>query len=502
MRVLFYNWVDYLDDENRGGGVSQYLRNLMREIDTQDEIKATFLSSGISFDLFNRKPRWERTRHGPRKDRARRYEIVNSGVLSSAHLSFGNAAQVKHAPTLACFFDFLEATGPYDVVHFNNLEGLPAAVVELKLRWPQTRVVLSLHNYYPFCPQVNFWHKEQEHCSDFDQGRKCINCLPHSYKESSLKLAHALAYRLKCSGIRPGSLAFRALFLFAARSARQSSKVIAYVQSWRSRNASAPVNKSGPAKALGASFANRRKTMVDLLNRNCDHVLCVSDSVRKLAEGHGIHINLLQTRYIGTSVAEQFVQKTSRPSPFRPDGTVSLGYLGYMRRDKGFYFLLDVLEALPDDVAKRIRLVVAAKSTGAKIMARLAKLGDRIAELKFFDGYDHHNLDEIVSHIDLGVIPVLWNDNLPQVAIEMHSHRIPLLTSDMGGACELSNCAEMVFQAGNVASFHKRLDAVLSGDVNWWTYWEGAQTPLTMEQHLNELRAIYAEPFDQAQSAS
>ena len=498
MKVLYYNWVDYLDDENRGGGVSQYLRNLMREIDTQDEIKATFLSSGISFDLINRKPRWERTRHGPQKDRARRFEIVNSGVLAPSHLSFGNTAQVKHAPTLACFFDFVEATGPYDVIHFNNLEGLPAAAIELKSRWPQMRVVLSLHNYYPFCSQVNLWHKEQQHCTDFDQGRKCIICLPSTQKESSLKLAHALAYRLKCSGIRPSSRTFKTLFLFAARVARQTSKVVASVRSWRQRKADVTARKSGPAKAPGAHFVIRRKTIVELLNRNCDRVLCVSESVRKLAEVHGLHSNLLLTQYIGTSVAEQFERNTSRPWLLHSDGTVSIGYLGYMRRDKGFFFLLSALEELPDDVAKRIRLVVAAKSAGADVMARLAMLGDRLAELKFYDGYASHNLAEILSHIDLGVIPVLWNDNLPQVAIEMHSHRIPLLTSDMGGARELSNCAEMVFKSGNVTSFHQRLDAVLSSDVNWPAYWESAKPPLSMKQHLNDLYVIYAEPVDQS----
>ena len=44
MKVLYYNWVDYLDDENRGGGVSQYQRNILKELDGQDGIEAIFLS--------------------------------------------------------------------------------------------------------------------------------------------------------------------------------------------------------------------------------------------------------------------------------------------------------------------------------------------------------------------------------------------------------------------------------------------------------------------------
>jgi len=37
MRVLYYNWVDYLDDEKRGGGVSVYLNNLMAAMSAQPE---------------------------------------------------------------------------------------------------------------------------------------------------------------------------------------------------------------------------------------------------------------------------------------------------------------------------------------------------------------------------------------------------------------------------------------------------------------------------------
>ena len=62
-----------------------------------------------------------------------------------------------------------------------------------------------------------------------------------------------------------------------------------------------------------------------------------------------------------------------------------------------------------------------------------------------------------------GVVPVLWHDNLPQVAIEMHARHIPLLTSDMGGAQELGNCPEMVFAALQLPiSVERRIDSPVS----------------------------------------
>ena len=169
VRVLYVNWVDYLDAEGRGGGVSLYQRNLMAARPGPDTV---FLAAGTAHDLRPGPPRWEPMRHGPDTDRARRVEIVNSGVMAPAHVSFGDPAQVGHPATEAVFLDFLARQGPFDVVHFNNLEGLPVTVLGLKARFPDTRVVLSLRNYYPVCPQVNLWWREKQNCGDFEGGKR------------------------------------------------------------------------------------------------------------------------------------------------------------------------------------------------------------------------------------------------------------------------------------------------------------------------------------------
>jgi hypothetical protein len=73
MKILYYNWVDYLDPENRGGGITIYQRNLMKALKDKHEVESWFLSSGISFDVFNTTPRWDRCHHGT-SDEPRRYE--------------------------------------------------------------------------------------------------------------------------------------------------------------------------------------------------------------------------------------------------------------------------------------------------------------------------------------------------------------------------------------------------------------------------------------------
>lgn len=489
MKVLYYNWVDYLDSEKRGGGVSVYQRNLLGALDDHGGVEAHFLSSGIAYDVLRRGLRWVELAPVSSSDKARRFEIVNSGLTSPSHADYGSPAQVEHAETEAAFMDFVARNGPYDVIHFNNLEGLPAAVLRVKERWPDTRVVLSLHNYYPFCPQVNLWYNESANCTDFAAGERCVKCLPVQANPRGVRIAHATAWHTRKLGMGPGTfvgdrLVFPALFL-AWRGYRK-------LKMMRRRDpAPQPLSAATPETNAGAAFAARRAAMVDLINGHADAVLCVSDRVRKIAAHHGIAPGKLHTSYIGTQEAAKWESTQPKAALVQPDGTLRLAYLGYMRRDKGFFFLLDALEALPPSIIGRLRLTIAARCTEAAIMTRLKALAPRLAELRQVDGYTHAGLDALLADVDLGVVPVMWEDNLPQVAIEMHARHIPLLTSDRGGAQELGRCPEMVFRAGDSADFARVLGNVLSERVTQQTYWQNAMAPVSMPGHLAQLLEIY-----------
>ncbi|MCA0922771.1 glycosyltransferase [Pseudooceanicola nanhaiensis] len=501
MRILFYNWVDYLDDEKRGGGVSVYQRNLIRELDADPETECYFLCSGISYDVLSDAPRWERIKHGPSENRERRFEIVNSGVLSPAHHAFGDERQLDEPATEEIFYDFLRKHGPFDVVHFNNIEGLPATVLQLRDHFPDTKVIFALHNYFPVCPQVNLWFQEKENCTDYDKGRKCEVCLPHRHDQRVVRLANSVAYNLKKRGIRPGTRTFDRAFMPGMRMAGRALRF--YGRRF---------GKSGPKLAdpnagkllqrveMGHhKYVRHREKMVEAINKNCDRVLCVSDRVGVVAAKFGVDPALLTTSYIGTLHAEKFAETRARDTILKADGTLTIAYLGYMRRDKGFFFLLDALEALPDEMAERINLVIASRMIDQATAERIARLSDQFRSVLHADGYSHDNLDELLSEVDLGVIPVLWEDNLPQVAIEMHARHIPLLTSDLGGAQELGNCSDFVFTAGDRRDFQRKINHILDGVTDPADYWRSAMAPKSMAEHVAELREIYTDGVTPAQ---
>lgn len=502
MRILYYNWVDPFDREGRGGGVSFYLRNTVNALVGEKGVEATCLSAGLSHRLLAHEPRWRSIERGANQGPCRRFELVDSGLLAPAHADYASPAQLSHQPTEAAFADFLSRTGPYDVIHFHNLEGVPAAVLAVAAAQPGVQVVLTLHNYYPFCPQVNFWHRESANCTDYDGGKKCIDCLPVVPNRRMTRLAMATAGQLSRLGAGPGSRVFERAVWPALRRVWHGYKRLRGGAATIDNHAPPDPGPAGPqsagtagpaaAESRARAFARRRQQMVALINRHCDTVLCVSDRVRQIAAAQGIEPALLQTGYIGTPQARHWHRSEPRASFLAADGTLHMAYLGYMRADKGFPFLMAALAALPDTTLSRLRLTVAARSGTPEMMQAMAALAPRLAGLHHVDGYSHDELDTLLDGVALGLVPVMWEDNLPQVALEMHARHIPLLTSDLGGARELGNCPDLVFRAGDKADFAAALGRVLSEQVSAADYWRQARAPVDMEAHLAALWRVYA----------
>lgn len=466
MRVLFYNWVSPFDPEKRGGGVSAYERALAAVLKTEG-IEAGWLNSGLAQDLRPGPPRWEAGGPG-------QFCLVNARPFAPSHLSFGDPEQISHPPTEAAFAACLAATGPWDVIHFNNLEGLPAEALKIA-RAHAARVVVMLHNYYPFCPQVNLWFQERESCTTDRGGAACGACLLHP-PPSRRRLALALAQKLS---VQTGP---RGLRLY-----RRGTAVLRTIRAIRAgRQAGRPPEIPVLAQAQSRALAGRRARMVELLNTHCDVILCVSERVRVLAADFGLRRDLLAVCRIGTPDA---ARPPAPPRPLLDDrGHLTLAYAGYMRRDKGFFFLLEALEQLPADLAPRISLVLAARLSDPALRPRLLALGQRLGGLTWANGYQREDLDRILAPASLGVVPVLWEDNLPQVALEMHLRGLALLTSDRGGAHEPGNCPALTFPAGDIAAFHQRLAAVLQGEITRADYGKGGAAPPDLQSHLRALR--------------
>ena len=484
LKVLYYNWVPFDDDENRGGGVSVYQKNLIEALVAQG-IQVDFLSSGLAYSIESSTPVIRQTTNAYDPE-CRSFQLINSPVMSPGHSAFGwNDRLFEKGAALEAFHAFLREKGPYDIVHFNNVEGIPFTFLELKDEFPKTLVVFSHHNYFPVCPQVNLWSHEKKHCVDFDRGRACVDCLVWKPQKVDIFAAQQMSTLLKANGVSATSTLF-------ARAYAETATLHLLADLSRQRDQAFLREDRMPTKPDEEnSFARRRRLAVAILNKSIDIHLAVSERVARVLVSYGVNAERSHVSYIGTKHSQLLEKAKKRQTLADPD-VLSIAYLGYMRGDKGFFFLLEALERLPAPIARKLRVKFAAKSNGdPNIMRRINDLRQWLAGVEHMDGYKHTDLPRLMADVDLGVVPVLWEDNLPQVALEIMSHGVPVLCSDKGGAQELGGNPDFVFQSGSFAAFAEALQRLQTGEVALSSFWDSAMKLRSMDDHLKELFGLY-----------
>lgn len=414
--------------------------------------------------------------------------------------AFGDIDTVLNdGSTYEIFKQFMSEHGPFDVVHFHSLEGLSAKVLELKKDFPQTKFVISIHNYHWFCPQVNLWKHERQLCTDSHGGRDCLVCVP-KLSRKLLMVRNYLIRGLNTIGLKYNHSFLKKgckLALSFCRYLRLLNPIKKQQQAVRHNKDLAPLYSS-PINVTDDKricFGQYRKVMVERINQNIDIVLSTSNRVKTLCTHFGISESKIKTLRIGTKFAENQLMECSADFD---DEELCIAYLGYMRPDKGFYFFLDALESMPADLASKLKVVIAAKVTdkGAKYAAeRIRDLGQNnlLKSITLYDGYTHDTLPSVLQGVHLGIVPVLWEDNLPQVAMEMRALGVPVLTSDLGGARELTDSEAFTFPARSHEAFIAKLSYFANDKQRLKNYWSPTNRLTTMQEHLEKLDKIYFE---------
>ncbi|MBX3387557.1 MAG: hypothetical protein KF768_13395 [Phycisphaeraceae bacterium] len=133
------------------------------------------------------------------------FELVNSPNLSPAAWNFGNLAhEIADPATSGLVVDWLKGTSdelpadahqPVDIVHIHSQEGLGLDLIPT-IRSAGFPVVVTLHNYWFLCPQVDLLHAERSVCTDYDGGRRCETCLTH-HEVGKLRSAKAMGDSLE-----------------------------------------------------------------------------------------------------------------------------------------------------------------------------------------------------------------------------------------------------------------------------------------------------------------
>ena len=508
-KVLFYNWEPAFAANRRGGGVSVYQDNCISRLLSRGW-QVHSLAAGTAYDLTRSDPYI--IRNEATKTSHVGFVIVNSPVVAPALYShFTNqvtSGKSSDRAVAEAIISLVRANGPYDVFHFNNLEGLPAAVLPiLREEFRDTRFIFFVHNYYLMCPQVNLWKNDLRNCDGKEDGQACVSCLGKDALTNFKARASNVVSDSAMSDVIFGRRA-QPQTGFAKKVIRKSLRLggAKELLSFLRRRIGSPLPFEAQNELrrddLPDYFRDREQKLIKIMNESFDLVLSDSERVRVISVTAGVSESRCKTSYPGTLVYRKPIP-IHKPS----DATLlKLAFLGVaVIKNKGLDFLIGALEQCPDALLSKLHVVLLAKWIYQKAgnRERLSALGNRLGGLTVKDGYSHGELGELLADVDLGVVPNLWEDCYPQVAVEFVCNGVPIIISNLGGAKEISSNPDFEFDVGTYTDLTTLLDKFSNDKQKLLSFWDKEPAIFSMDAHIDELLDYYgAHNIAEAQSSS
>lgn len=465
-KVLIYNWLPFDNMWGWGGGVTIYCKNIIEEmIRHNPEISIYFLSSGFAYSADSDKT-YVRKLGSIYGDKVHQYEIVNSPVPAEQRWMYVNPLVALENESLKNVVDeFIQTYGEFDAIHFNNIEGLSLDVLDLKEKYKNTRFIFSIHNYVPLCVNGSYYMRHKHcNCNPNHTGEDCIQCTRADIRRN----VAVETYKRGLYGMDPQKCFSQ--------------------NRWIKNFGFERLDVDATADNI-LDFAN---TAIAKLNKNCDTILAVSKRVYDIAVDNGFDKDKTIVNYIGTKVASRQIGHAN----CKYEDGLKIIFLGsdINYEEKGYPFLLDALSTLDPKYAMKIDMVLTVKQEQHKEIYDMLR---NFRSVKVIQGYTHDDLPRLFKGCNLSIVPVLWEDNLPQIAIESVAFGVPVLASSAGGPSELCSSDLFKFECGNSKDLCAKIMHFIDRPEDLDEYWKNHKGLVTMDMHWKELSEIYGIVVDE-----
>lgn len=471
LRVALLGWARLAFQGQQGSGYNLSASELAAGLAMSGH-EVFYLASGRRYNLWpgmfiRRTERWRGVEC---------HDLFNSVNLSPASYNFSNMGpEFAHARQVRLVLGWLDENR-IQVVHIHSLEGFPLTLIGA-IRDSGRPVIVTPHNYWFACPQVDLMRGETTICRDYEGGKRCESCLrsrPPGATRIKRRLGHTLE---KAAGIELSALGRRAAKDVPARvreilsgqgrqppNSREPDPELALGFDIGDgdgliRHNYTPEPTDGVRRPVGQAaidenerflradhhltvlndYGRRRLAGMEALNR-ASLVIPPSDFVRRVYVKMGLAEARSRVVRLGQPHFDQINRRTRR-LPFyscRPwdarsaNRPLRFGFLGAMRPSKGVDVLVAAIPLIPRDIRVRCQFHIRAGGNDWPLRKKLSLY----PEVSFLGAYDLLQLIGAINEFDVGILPHVWFENSPLVLLEhLHAGKF-VISSRLGGVTE------------------------------------------------------------------
>jgi len=170
---------------------------------------------------------------------------------------------------------------------------------------------------------------------------------------------------------------------------------------------------------------------------------------------------------------------------------VVLGYIGTVLPHKGIHIAIEALKLVK---ATNIELRIYGHHFHAKeYFNELLKIAEKDSRIKFIGEYKDEELNIIMNEVDCTIQPSIWWENSPLTILTSLAYKVPVITTNIGGAAELvkNGINGFNFEIGNAESLASVLEMIATDPTILNVVKERIVRPPRIEEEAFEYEKLY-----------
>jgi len=184
-------------------------------------------------------------------------------------------------------------------------------------------------------------------------------------------------------------------------------------------------------------------------------------------------------------------QPKSKYNPAASNHKLRLGFMGQIKAHKGVDLIVDAVLPLLDEGADLSLSIWGSRAGDPSYGENVEKQTKDYPAIRWEGSYNSSQLWDVLSTMDVLIIPSRWYENSPTVILEAQMFGLPVITTRLGGMQELVHHEEsgLLFELNDAADLRMQIKRLLDNPDLLAQLREGIPDIPTID---DEVGAIYA----------